>query len=169
MGISDSVRSLPRQELSLGGDVSVFQGATELSLDAKGRLTVPTKHRDALASGGAAVVMTAHPDGCLLLDPFIEWEPRRARIQALPSFSVEARAWQRLLVGHAEEQALDGAGRILISPALRKFAGLGKQAMVVGQGSHFEIWDVESWEAKLADAMKLASASPPPGTENFSL
>ncbi len=147
----------------------MFQGASELSLDAKGRLTVPARHRDALASGGAAVVITAHPDGCLLLYPFVEWEPRRARIQSLPSFSVEARAWQRLLLGHAEEQALDGAGRILVSPALRKFAGLDKQVMVVGQGSHFEIWDAASWEAKLADAMKLASAAPPPGTENFSL
>lgn len=147
----------------------MFQGASELSLDAKGRLTVPTRHRDALASGGAAVVVTAHPDGCLLLYPRLAWEPIGARVQALSSFNEQARWWQRLLVGHAEEQVLDGAGRILVSPALRKFAGLGKQVMVVGQGSHFEIWDTEAWQAKLATAMNLASSSPPPGTENFSL
>ena len=50
--------------------------------------------------------------------------------------------------------ALDGAGRILVSPALRKFAGLGKQVMVVGQGSHFEIWDTEAWQTRLEAAMK---------------
>jgi MraZ protein len=147
----------------------VFQGASELSLDAKGRLTVPTRHRDAIHSGGAAVVVTAHPDGCLLLYPRLSWEPIGSRVQSLSSFNEQARWWQRLLVGHAEEQALDGAGRILISPALRKFAGLVKQVMLVGQGSHFEIWDVEAWQAKLATAMNLAGTTPPPGTENFSL
>jgi len=147
----------------------VFQGASELSLDAKGRLAVPTRHRDPLASGGGAVVLTAHPDGCLLLYPKVAWEPIGARIQSLSSFNEQARWWQRLLVGFAEELELDGSGRILISPALRKFASLKKQAMLVGQGSHFEIWDVEAWEQKLEQAMTVAGSAPPPGTENFAL
>jgi len=147
----------------------VFQGASELSLDAKGRLAVPTRHRDALASGGGAVVLTAHPDGCLLLYPKVAWEPIGARIQALSSFNEQARWWQRLLVGFAEELELDGSGRILVSPALRKFASLKKQVMLVGQGSHFELWDVEAWDQKLANAMTMAGSAPPPGTENFAL
>jgi division/cell wall cluster transcriptional repressor MraZ len=60
----------------------VFQGATELSLDAKGRLTVPTRYRDALLSGGRAVVLTAHPDSCLLLYPKVAWELIGAKVQA---------------------------------------------------------------------------------------
>ena len=148
---------------------AVFQGATVLSVDAKGRLAVPTRHRDALVSGGAAVVLTAHPDGCVLLYPRLAWEPIGARIQALSSFNEQARWWQRLLVGFAEETNLDGQGRILLSPALRKFASLKKDVMLVGQGSHVELWDVAAWDEKLARAMSQASSSPPPGTENFSL
>jgi MraZ protein len=147
----------------------LFQGAAELSLDAKGRLAVPTRHRDPLATGGGAIVLTAHPDGCLLLYPLIAWEPIVSRVQSLSSFNDQARRWQRLLVGYAEELELDAQGRILISPALRKFAALKKSVTIVGQGSHFEIWDSEAWEAELAHARTQASSAPPPGTENFSL
>jgi MraZ protein len=147
----------------------VFQGATELSLDAKGRLAVPTRHRDALASGSGKVVLTAHPDGCLLLYPHLSWEPLRAKLQSLSNFNEQARWWQRLLLGFAEELEPDGSGRILISPALRKLAGLQKQVMLVGQGSRFEVWDLERWEEKLGQAMQMAATSPPPGTEGFAL
>lgn len=146
----------------------MFQGATELSLDAKGRLALPTRHRDALTSAGG-VVITAHPDGCLLLYPRLAWEPIGSRLQSLSSFNAQARWWQRLLVGHAEEMQPDAQGRILISPALRKRASLAKNVMFIGQGSHFEIWDAGLWEERLGQAMGEVSAAPPPGTENFSL
>ena len=147
----------------------MFQGATELSLDAKGRLAVPTRHRDALISGGGAIVQTAHPDGCALLYPRLAWEPISARLQSLPSFNEQARWWQRALLGYAEELPLDAQGRMLISPALRKFASLQKNVMLIGQGSHFELWDVEVWESKLARAMSAASSTPPPGADDFTL
>jgi MraZ protein len=146
----------------------VFQGASELSLDAKGRIAIPTKHRDALQAGGG-VVLTAHPDRCLLLYSRPVFEPIGAKISQLSSFNEQARWWQRLLVGFAEELELDGSGRILVSPSLRKFADLKKQVMLVGQGSHFEIWDVEEWERKLKTAMDTAGTAPPPGTDNFAL
>jgi MraZ protein len=147
----------------------LLQGASQLSLDDKGRLTVPTRYRDALLSGGRAVVLTAHPDSCLLLYPRLAWEPIGARVQGLSSFNEQARWWQRLLVGFAEELELDAQGRILVSPSLRKFASLKKDVMLVGQGSHFEIWDVDAWEDKLSQALAHAASSPPPGTENFTL
>jgi MraZ protein len=115
------------------------------------------------------VVLTAHPDRCLLLYPAAAFAPISARISTLSSFNAEARWWQRLIVGFAEELVLDGTGRILISPALRKFASLKKTVTLVGQGSHFEIWDAEVWEKKLGDALAMAGTTPPPGTENFSL
>ena len=148
---------------------SLFQGATELSLDAKGRLAVPTRHRDALLSGGRALVLTAHPDSCVLLYPSVAWEPIGAKVQALSSFNEQARWWQRLLVGFAEELEPDAQGRILISPALRKFAGLKKDVMLVGQGSHFEIWDIAAWDERLTRGLAQVGTNPPPGTENFSL
>ncbi len=147
----------------------LFQGATELSLDAKGRLAVPTRYRDALLSGGRAVVLTAHPDSCLLLYPRVAWEPIGAKVQALSSFNEQARWWQRLLVGFAEELELDAQGRILVSSALRKFAGLKKDVMLVGQGSHFEIWDIAAWDERLTRSLAQVGTNPPPGTENFSL
>ena len=147
----------------------VFQGATELSLDAKGRLAVPTRHRDALLAGSGSVVLTAHPDTCVLLYPKAAWEPIGARIQSLSSFNAEARWWQRLLVGFAEELLPDAQGRLLVSPALRKFAGLDRNVMLVGQGSHFEIWDVQAWETKLSQALTQVGSTPPPGTDNFAL
>lgn len=147
----------------------MFQGASELSLDAKGRVAVPTRHRETLLDGSGKVVLTAHPDGCLLLYSRAGFEPIGAKISQLPSFNDQARAWKRLLIGYAEELELDGSGRILVSPALRRFADLKKQLILVGQGSHFELWDVQRWDAKLGEAMNMAGSIPPPGTENFVL
>ena len=115
------------------------------------------------------MVLTAHPDSCLLLYPKVSWEPIGAKVQALSSFNEQARWWQRLLVGFAEELELDAQGRILVSGALRKFAELKKDAVLVGQGSHFEIWDVAAWDERLNRALTQVSTNLPPGTENFSL
>jgi MraZ protein len=147
----------------------MFQGATSLSLDAKGRLAVPTKHRDGLqANADGKLVLTAHPHRCLLLYPAQAWEPIRARIMTFSSFDQQASTWKRVLVGFAEDLEMDAAGRLLISPVLRKFAELDKQVMFVGQGSHFELWSQEFWDRQLerlvSDPDKL-----PPGMENFAL
>lgn len=147
----------------------MFQGATALTLDAKGRLAIPTKHREALISGDGKVVLTAHPDRCLLLYPRAAFEPISAKLGTLSSFDEKVRWWQRLLLGYSEYLDIDGSGRILVSPTLRKFAELKKDAMLVGQGSHFEIWDGEMWERKLDGALAMAGSNPPPGTENFTL
>ena len=104
-----------------------------------------------------------------MLYPRLAWEPIAARMQSLSSFNEQARWWNRLTVGFAEELDLDAQGRILVSPTLRKFASLGKDVMLVGQGSHFEIWDVAAWDEKLSNALAQASSSPPPGTDNFAL
>lgn len=147
----------------------MFQGAAQLTLDAKGRLAVPTRHRESLTAESAGkVVLTAHPHRCLLLYPAPAWDPIRARIMTFSSFDPQGSLWKRVLVGFAEELELDASGRVLISPELRKFGGIDRQVMMVGQGSHFEIWSVEAWEAQLA---RLAEQTDrlPPGMENFAL
>ncbi|MEQ1556518.1 MAG: division/cell wall cluster transcriptional repressor MraZ, partial [Gallionella sp.] len=113
----------------------MFQGAVQLNLDSKGRLAVPAKHRDALLTECAGLlVLTADADGCLLVYPHNVWEPIRAKLNKLSSFNARSRALQRLLVGNAEELLMDGAGRVLISPNLRSYAALDKRVMLVGQG-----------------------------------
>ena len=148
----------------------MFRGATNLSMDAKGRLAVPAKHRDALLTQSAGnVVLTAHPHGCLLLYPQPAWEPIQAKMMALSSFDKQSSALQRLLVGFAEDVSMDSAGRMLVSPVLRDFAGLDKEVMLVGQGSHFELWNMEAWRAQLAQVMQDDNFSMPSELEGFSL
>jgi MraZ protein len=117
---------------------------------------------------GKPLVVTAHPDGCVLMYPHAEWEPVRARVASFPSFDPKASWWKRLLLGFEEHVEPDGSGRILLSPALRQHAKLQRDAMMVGQGHYFEIWDSGVWAAKLDQALSGAGA-PPAGMENFSL
>ncbi|HTQ01684.1 MAG TPA: division/cell wall cluster transcriptional repressor MraZ [Casimicrobiaceae bacterium] len=145
-----------------------FHGAAVVTLDAKGRLAIPTRHRDALLAGATHVVLTAHPDGCVLLYPPAAWEPVRVRAQGFPSLHPQASWWKRLLLGFEEHVAPDSSGRLLISGALRLHAKLERDAMLVGQGGYFELWDSGVWNAKLSQAL-AGPASPPPGMEDFSL
>ncbi len=124
----------------------VFQGASALNLDAKGRMSVPAKHRDALlVQGDGRITLTKHPDGCLLLFPRPEWETFRTRVAQLP---MDAHWWRRIFLGNATEVDLDGAGRILVSPELRAAAGIEKEVMLLGMGSHLELWDAATYATK---------------------
>jgi MraZ protein len=131
----------------------VFQGASALNLDAKGRMAVPSKHRDALTvQCEGRLTLTKHPHGCLLLFPRPTWESHREQIAAWP---MSARAWQRIFLGNASDVELDSAGRILVAPELRSAVGLTREVMLLGMGSHFEIWDA----AKLAESESQAVAA----------
>jgi MraZ protein len=148
----------------------MFRGATSLSLDAKGRLAIPAKHRDALQAQCAGhLVLTAHPHRCLLLYPQPAWEPIQAKMMSLSSFDKQSSSLQRLLVGFAEDVEMDAAGRMLVSNVLRDFAGLEKQTMLVGQGSHFELWGMDAWKAQLENAIANDSLTLPAELEGFSL
>ena len=132
----------------------MFQGASSLSLDAKGRLSVPTRHRDVLSATAAnQLTITKHPHGCLMMFPRPEWEKFSARIAALP---MEAQWWKRIFLGNAMDVELDGTGRVLVSPELRAGAGIEKETMLLGMGNHFELWDKATYEAKEAQAMRGA-------------
>ncbi len=147
---------------------AAFHGAAVVTLDAKGRVAIPTRHRAALLDSGKALVLTAHPEGCVLMYPAAEWEPVRARVEAFPSFHPQASWWKRLLLGFEEHVAADGSGRVLLPAALRQHARLERDAMMVGQGRYFELWDSALWSAKLDQAL-AGTATPPPGMEDFSL
>jgi MraZ protein len=147
----------------------MFQGAAALSLDAKGRLAIPARHRDALAVQDGQVVMTAHPHGCLLVYPVPAWMPIRDQVLATPSLDPRAALLKRMLIGFAQDEALDSAGRVLVAPSLRLFAQLEKQVWLVGQGSHFELWSDARWQQQQEQMMALASEGLPPGFESLAL
>jgi MraZ protein len=147
---------------------AAFHGAAVITLDAKGRVAIPTRHRAVLLDSGKSLVLTAHPDGCVLIYPAPEWEPVRAKVESFPSFDPKASWWKRLLLGFEEHVSADGAGRILLPPALRLHAGLERDAMMVGQGRYFELWDSGVWSAKLGQALASGGGAPA-GMEDFSL
>ena len=148
----------------------MFQGATALSLDAKGRLAVPARHREALVTASEGqLVLTAHPHRCLLLYPAPAWEPIRDQVLAASSFDPRAAAIKRLLVGNARDESLDSAGRLLVSPELRLFAQLEKQVWLVGQGTHFEIWSDAGWRQQQEVFLGMGDQSLPPGLEDLAL
>ena len=134
----------------------MFQGSSALTLDAKGRISIPTRHRDALNSQTEGrLTLTRHPDGCLLVYPRNVWEQKREQIA---SFPMSARALQRLLLGNAQDVEMDGAGRILVAPELRQAAGLTRDTMLLGMGGHFELWDAAEWARR--EAEDLAKGMP---------
>ena len=135
----------------------MFQGSSALTLDAKGRMSIPARYRDALhAEEQGRLTLTRHPDGCLMLYPRSTWVEKRKQIAALPA---SARPLQRLLLGNAQDVDMDGAGRILVAPELRMAAGLSRDVMLLGLGSNFELWDRAQWEARcMADVGNLDPA-----------
>ena len=130
----------------------MFQGASALSLDAKGRLSVPTRHRDVLnAVASGQLTITKHPHGCLMLFPRPEWEKFRDRIASLP---MSAQWWKRIFLGNAMDVDMDATGRVLISPELRSAAGITRDTMLLGMGQHFELWDKAFYDEQEAKAMQ---------------
>lgn len=141
----------------------MYQGASALSLDGKGRMSIPARHRDALSlQCEGRITLTKHPHGCLLLFPRPVWEIHREQIAGWP---MSARAWQRIFLGNASDVEMDSAGRILISPESRTAALLTRDVMLLGMGSHFEIWDA----ARLEESESQAIANGMPDVlNNFS-
>ena len=130
----------------------MFQGASFVTLDTKGRLSVPTRHRDVLSATSASqLTMTKHPHGCLMIFPRSEWEKFRDRIASLP---MQAQWWKRIFLGNAMDVDMDATGRVLVSPELRSAAGISKDTVLLGMGSYFELWDAATYSAQEAEQMK---------------
>lgn len=148
----------------------VFRGISQLNLDVKGRLAVPARHREALVERCTGhLVITADADRCLLIYPLPDWELIQQRLEGLSNLDPRVRELQRRLIGFAVDVEMDGAGRVLISPALRDYAQLGKEVVLVGQGKKFELWDQEQWNQMISKAPGLSAGGLPAELEGFSL
>ena len=142
----------------------VFQGPSALTLDSKGRIAMPVRHRDVLSAMGATkVTITKNPPGGLLVFPPAAWDDFSARVAALP---MESAGWKRLFLGNAVEVEIDGSSRVLIAPELRDFADLSRDLMLLGMGSYLELWDKRRYDEHEAQVV----ASPmPESIKNFTL
>ncbi len=149
-----------------------FRGINNLTLDAKGRMAMPSRYRDRLLeSCGGKLVITVDPDHCLLVYPLPEWDIIESKLDALPSLNEQVRVFQRLLMGYATECELDGQGRILLPTMLRDFAALEKKIVLIGQGKKFEIWDKARWSENQQQWLQSVQSGGelPAALENLSL
>ena len=130
----------------------MFQGTFLLTLDQKGRLSIPTRYREAfrvVAEG--SVTVTRHPDGCLVMYPKPVWEEKREKLIRLP---YSARGFVRFVLGSAVDVEMDRAGRLLIPADLRELSALRKEVALVGLGEHFELWNRETLAERECEALE---------------
>jgi MraZ protein len=147
----------------------MFSGISSLSVDVKGRFSMPTKHREPLlARGEGSVTLTADSEGCLILYAKPDWQRIADRLMAMSNQVPRVRLLQEQFVGHAEHSEMDAAGRILISPELRAYAKIEAIGMLMGQGDKFYLWDETKYRARVALAQAAAQAPVPPELAGFS-
>ena len=124
----------------------MFRGLNKISFDTKGRISIPTKYREELLKiSKKKLICTIDLDYCLLLYPLPSWLKIEQQIMKLPTLNATGRKLQRLLVGHATDIEMDKSGRLLIPYELREFSMIKKEAMLIGQGNRFELWDYLRW------------------------
>lgn len=127
----------------------MFMGEFQHTIDAKGRLIVPSKLRDGL---GEKFVVTRGLDGCLFGYPESEWTKLEEKLSQMPLANSQARKFVRLFYSAATECEVDKQGRINIPNTLRTFAGLQKNCVITGVSNRIEIWDEEKWSKVSAEA-----------------
>ena len=121
----------------------MFMGEYNHTIDAKGRLIVPAKFREAL---GDEFVVTKGLDGCLFVYSDSEWNAFEEKLRTLPLTNKNARQFTRFFLAGAAACEVDKQGRILLPQVLREFAKLEKDVVLVGVASRIEIWSKEVWE-----------------------
>ena len=127
----------------------MFLGTHTPRLDDKSRLILPAKFRDELAEG---VVITKGQERCLYVFPMGEFQRIAGQLQAAPVTHKAARAYSRVFFASAFDQVPDKQGRLTVPPALREYAGLTRDCVVIGASSRVEVWDSQAWETYLAES-----------------
>lgn len=127
--------------------IIMFMGEYNHSIDAKGRVIVPSKFRENL---GDEFVVTKGLDGCLFVYDNSEWTAFEEKLKTLPLTNKEARQFVRFFLAGAASLEVDKQGRILLPANLREFAGLDKEAVLIGVASRIEIWSKERYEGEVS-------------------
>lgn len=139
----------------------MFRGASQINIDDKGRLAIPTRYRGEIKedNDGQMICTVDIRQPCLLLYPLDEWEKIEKTLLGLSNFNPAERRLQRVMLGYATECKLDRSGRILLSGPLRNHAKLEKSIMLVGQLNKFEIWSEEQWQAQIEEDIEIGSSA----------
>lgn len=127
----------------------VFRGRFEYAIDPKGRVSIPAPFRDSLLESGSESFVITSYNNCIFAYSLAEWTRKMETLAKVPSTDVKLGRFKRLFVGGSTEVVPDKQGRVLVPPSLRKYAGLGDSAVIVGMLSHFEIWSEERWMAEV--------------------
>ena len=142
----------------------MFRGSFEHTLDAKGRLSLPSRFRDVLAGkGDSRLMITNFMTGsarCLEVYPLDEWQRLEDAIRNRPRFNPEVNSFESYYLGRAQECPVDSQWRILIPPLLRKYAGLQRDVVLVSAVEKFRVWDQETWNKVFADAEEKFTQNP---------
>ena len=123
----------------------MFMGEYNHTIDAKNRLIIPSKFREAL---GEEFVVTKGLDGCLFVYDNDAWAEFENKLKGLPLTNKEARTFVRFFLAGAASVEVDKQGRILVPSVLKEFAGINKDVVLVGVASRIEIWSKERWEVE---------------------
>lgn len=126
----------------------MFLGTHAPRLDEKGRLFLPAKYREELAGG---VVITKGQERCLYVFPHAEFGRITEALRTAPVTAKAVRDYSRVFFASASDEVPDKQGRITVPPALRAYAGLQKDCVVIGANTRLEIWDSQAWESYLSD------------------
>ncbi len=128
----------------------MFRGLSSINVDAKGRLAIPARFRDALNSlTSPELILTLNPwDRALWLYPATEWAQIERKLSALSDVDKHSRRTKQIMRGYATDCMCDAQGRVLLPQELRELAGIDKQVAVLGQGNKCEIWDAATWQAE---------------------
>ena len=141
----------------------MFFGETAINLDAKGRLAIPMRYRDAIqeaCEGRLVLTYSAFDSGALYIYPEQHWERVRDEVTGLSTFNPGHRSLQRKLVGSASAVEPDGNGRIQLPQTLRQVAGLEKRVVLMGMGNRFEIWNETILNQKRAEEERVLDEAP---------
>jgi len=131
----------------MGREGIVFLGTHTPRLDDKGRLFLPAKFRDRLASG---LVVTRGQERCLYVYPMDEFAVVAESMRGAPLTHKASRDFQRMFLSGASDEIPDKQGRVTIPPNLREYAGLTRECTVIGAGTRVEVWDTAAWNTYLA-------------------
>jgi MraZ protein len=136
----------------------MFRGIAALSLDAKGRMAIPSRYRERLLADGAEqlILTLDHRGQCLLLYPLPVWEAIERELIEAPNLLAVVDQLKHTLIGHATECEPDGQGRILLPSMLRELVGIDRQVALVGLGNKFELWDETAWSERRKDWLRAA-------------
>lgn len=137
------VRSGVNSLKNIKGALNMFLGEYQHSLDAKGRITIPSKFREEL---GDKFVATKGLDNCIFIYPLSEWQEIERKLNKLPLTRSDVRSFVRFFFSGAAELENDKQGRTVIPVNLREYAQITKDIVVIGVGSRIEVWSTGKWE-----------------------